>query len=340
MSEDIRTKGLKWKTPFTFALLESGDESVIRARIDGPIGFRIQESDGTFWGETAASFLNAVSEAKAEKPSAEWLEVDLNSPGGIFNDAVAIKTGLADLGLKIRFRTTGISASAAAYLAVCGDEHVIAEDASMMIHEASGGVYGSASQIAAYAESVANVNDVMIRRMSEKSGKEYDEIAALIDGRDYWMGGLDAVAMGFADATTDAAGIAACADAEELEALGAPADVLERAADAEAEPEEPAPAPESEVDEPAPLSDEAQAAIRTACALFDAQDRAEAFIHARASLEDVRKELFAARAAADEAARVDTRIQPAAPAEKAPQGVSLAEAGRAAIRHLNSRGTR
>ena len=229
MSNDIKTQGLKGNVPFTFALLESGDETVIRAKIDGPIGFRFEEEDGSMVGETAASFLNAVSEAKAANPAAKWLEVDLNTPGGIFNEAVAIKTGLEGTGLKVRFRTTSISASAGAYLAVIGDEHLIAEDASMMIHQASGGVWGSAAKIKAYADSVEQINGIMVKRLSEKSGKDAAEIAALIDGKDYWMTGLDAVAMGFADGLIEPQNVTACADVEELQALNAPEDVIARA---------------------------------------------------------------------------------------------------------------
>lgn len=229
MSDQIKTRGLKEKVPFTFAIMASGDTEMIRAKIEGPIGFRFEDDDGSMVGETSASFLNAVAEAKKKAPSAKLLEIDLNTPGGIFSEAVAIKTGLEGLGLKVRFRTTSISASAGAYLAVIGDEHLIAEDASMMIHQASGGIWGSAAEIKSYADSVEQVNAIMVKRLAQKSGKDEAEIAALIDGKDYWMTGLDAVAMGFADGLIEAQGITACADVDELRALNAPEALIERA---------------------------------------------------------------------------------------------------------------
>lgn len=326
MSDDIKTQGLKGQVPFTFALLDSNDGSVIRAKIDGPIGFRYEEEDGSMVGETAASFLNAVSEAKAENPGATWVEIDLNTPGGIFNEAVAIKTGLQGSGLKVRFRTTSISASAGAYLAVIGDEHLIAEDASMMIHQASGGVWGSSAKIKAYAESVDQINGIMVKRLSEKSGKDEAEITALIDGKDYWMTGLDAVAMGFADGLIDPQNITACADADELRALNAPEDVIAKAQSAEdqadgdqgdddvtdpaeagtSEPENPE--DEGKQDDPAgddsdnveELSEVDQEEIRAACALVRMEAKADEFIQARTSLDAVRAALFDLMAEADE----------------------------------------
>jgi ATP-dependent protease ClpP protease subunit len=338
MSDQIKTRGLKGEVPFTFALLASSDAEVIRAKIEGPIGFRFEDEDGSMVGETSASFLNAVSEAKKKSPSAKLIEIDLNTPGGIFSEAVAIKTGLEGLGVKVRFRTTSISASAGAYLAVIGDEHLIAEDASMMIHQASGGIWGSAAEIKSYAESVEQVNAIMVKRLSQKSGKDEAEIAALIDGKDYWMTGLDAVAMGFADGLIEAQGITACADVEELRALNAPEALIEKAqaATAETAPSDPEevsdadpvdPVETESADEAAPtgetdpeetqgdelngvadeeeiepaLDEEAQAAIRAACAVARMEAKAEGFISARASLDAVRAALFDAMAAEDEA---------------------------------------
>ncbi|WP_370311261.1 ATP-dependent Clp protease proteolytic subunit [Sagittula sp.] len=355
MADDIKTQGLKGT--FSFAFLDTSDDTVIRAKIEGPIGFRFEEEDGSWVGETAASFLNAVNERVAANANAEWLEVDLNSPGGLFNEAVAIKTGLTSLDVKVRYRTTSISASAAAYLAVTGDEHVIAEDASMMMHEASGGGFGTAKSLEARAEGVRQIDGIMVKRFARKSEKSEDEIRALIDGKDYWMTGLDAVAMGFADALIDPQNVTACADIEELQALNAPEDVIAKAqaaadetgetGETQTDPEvtiDPAPAevtdpetetnPETGADDDA-LSEEAQAEIVTACRLFGKEDQAAAFITAKASLDDVRDALFEARAQEDKKTEIDNRI----PTAGAPDESAVAahyRAGKSAIQALNA----
>lgn len=350
MADDIKTQGLKGT--FSFAFLDTSDDTVIRAKIEGPIGFRFEEEDGSWVGETAASFLNAVNERVAANANAEWLEVDLNSPGGLFNEAVAIKTGLASLDIKVRYRTTSISASAAAYLAVTGDEHVIAEDASMMMHEASGGGFGTAKSLEARAEGVRQIDGIMVKRFARKSEKSEDEIRALIDGKDYWMTGLDAVAMGFADALIEPQNVTACADVDELQALNAPEDVIAKAqaaadetGETQTDPEattDPAPAevtePESGAEtetEEETLSEEAQAEIITACRLFGKEDQAAAFITAKASLDDVRDALFEARAQEDRKTEIDNRI----PTAGAPDESAVAahyRAGKSAIQALNA----
>ncbi len=351
MSDDIKTQGLKGQVPFTFAFLDTSDDTVIRAKIEGPIGFRFKDEDGSWVGETSASFLNAVNERVAANPNAKWLEVDLNSPGGLFNEAVAIKTGLESLGIKVRYRTTSLSASAGAYLAVTGDEHFIAEDASMMVHEASGGGYGTAKKLESSLEGIRQIDGIMIKRFAQKSGKSEDDIRALIDGKDYWMTGLDAVAMRFADGLIDPQNVTACADIEELQALNAPEDVIAKAqaaadgtgetGETQTDPEvtiDPAPAevtdPETGADYDA-LSEEAQAAIVTACKLFGKEDQATAFITAKASLDDVRDALFEARAQEDKKTEIDNRI----PTAGAPDESAVAahyRAGKSAIQALNA----
>lgn len=346
MPDEIKTLGLKGKGTFAFAFLDSSSDTVIRAKIEGPIGFRYEEEDGSMVGETSSSFLNAVNERVAASPNAEWLEIDLNTPGGLFNEAVAIKTGLESLDISVRYRTTSISASAGSYLAVTGDEHLIAEDASMMMHEASGGGYGTAKSLTARAEGVRQVDEVMVKRFAEKSGKGEDEIRALIDGKDYWMKGLDAVAMGFADGLIEPQNVTACADVDELQALNAPEDVIARAqaaADAGVAPIEPevitdpapAPAPAPVPVEDDTLSAEAQAEIQTACKLFGKTDQAAAFIEAKTSLDDVRTALFEARAAEEKENEIDNRI----PTAGAPDESAVAahyRAGNSAIQALNA----
>ncbi len=345
MKDELKTQGISGT--FAFAFLESQDPTVVRVALDGPIGMRMEEADGTFYGATASSFLNEVQERLADVEGIETVEVDLNSPGGIFNDAVAIATGLQSLGLRVRFRTVSLSASAAAYLAVLGDEHLIAEDASMMIHQASGGVYGSAAKIRSYAESVEQTNATMVKRLSEKSGKDEDEIAALIDGKDYWMTGLDAVAMGFADGLIEPLGITACATPEDLAALNAPEELAAKvaeAAEAEAEAED---AEDAEADagettsvEDAPEEEEftaeQEAAVRAACEALEASDRAEEFISARASVADVRRAVYAARAKKADATGIDPTAPPAgSPAD--PDAASLHKSRQSVFAHLNSK---
>lgn len=83
------------------------------------------------------------------------------------------------------------------------------------------------------------------------------------------------------------------------------------------------------------LSDRDQADIRAACAVFNMSDKADGFIAARASFEDVRAVLFRLRAEADQAQDTNTRIASAAPSESrtaAPSIHSVKATALAAVR--------
>lgn len=93
------------------------------------------------------------------------------------------------------------------------------------------------------------------------------------------------------------------ASAEQEEA---PAEIT---AEAEAAPETIEPEAAAE---PAGLSIEAQSEIRTACKIFDASDRADEFISARATLDQVRAALWDARAEKSAQTEINPRVAPAA----------------------------
>lgn len=127
----------------------------------------------------------------------------------IFSEGGDVFTGMAIHNLLIRHPAKkvcvidGICASAATYPAMACQEIQIPENSFMMIHGASGGVWGKAEAIREYADSLEQTNRTLANLYAKRTGKSVEEINTLIDA-ETWMNGTEAVAMGFADTVIEA----------------------------------------------------------------------------------------------------------------------------------------
>ena len=109
----------------------------------------IYDEIGAF-GIPAKAFLD---ELKALGPVAE-LTVRINSPGGSVFDGVAIYNALKRHDAAITVWIDGIAASIASMIAMAGDEVVMPENAMLVLHDPSGLVAGTASDMRAMAEAL------------------------------------------------------------------------------------------------------------------------------------------------------------------------------------------
>jgi ATP-dependent Clp protease protease subunit len=125
--------------------------------------------------------------------------VNINSPGGDFFEGLAIYNVLREHKGKITVNILGIAASAAAVVAMAGDEVRIARAGFMMIHNTwvvAMGDRHDMREIADWLEPFdAAANDIFASR----SGLEPKEVGKMLD-REAWIGGAEAVDKGFADA--------------------------------------------------------------------------------------------------------------------------------------------
>ena len=128
----------------------------------------------------------------------EQIDLDINSPGGNFYQALGIATALASHSGPVVARVLGVAASAAAVLAVAGADRIeIASSASIMIHTAETMTYGNVSvherALAGLKVADSGIADVFRARMGDV------DVEALLEA-ETWYRGKEAVDVGLADA--------------------------------------------------------------------------------------------------------------------------------------------
>jgi ATP-dependent Clp protease protease subunit len=159
------------------------------------------------YGVSAKSFLADLGELDSNAP----LELRLNSPGGSVFDAVAIYNALKRHGGTVTVTIDGIAASAASYIAMAGDTVVMPENAFLMIHDPSGMVMGTASDMRSMAEALDKIAGSLVRGYAAKSGRPEEGIAALM-AAETWLDAADALELGLADKVIEPVRIAASFD--------------------------------------------------------------------------------------------------------------------------------
>ena len=150
-----------------------------------------------YWGVSATSFvaaLNTVADAKV-------LHLRINSPGGDVFEGRAIVEAIKRFGGKTIAHIDALAASAASSIAIAANEVEIAPGAFLMIHNASGMVWGDKTDMRATADLLEKVEGTIVADYVAKTGKTSEEIVALMDA-ETWFTGDEAVANGFADRTT------------------------------------------------------------------------------------------------------------------------------------------
>jgi ATP-dependent protease ClpP protease subunit len=153
----------------------------------------IYEEIGAF-GIPAKAFLD---ELKALGSVAE-LTVRINSPGGSVFDGVAIYNALKRHEAAITVWIDGIAASIASMIAMAGDEVVMPENAMLVLHDPSGLVAGTASDMRAMADALDRMKSGMVAAYRDKSGRDDAEMEALMQA-ETWLSAKEAVGLGLAD---------------------------------------------------------------------------------------------------------------------------------------------
>jgi ATP-dependent Clp protease, protease subunit len=147
----------------------------------------IYDEIGAF-GIPAKGFLD---ELKALGPVAE-LTVRINSPGGSVFDGVAIYNALKRHDATVTVWIDGIAASIASMIAMAGDEVVMPENAMLVLHDPSGLVAGTASDMRAMADALDRMESGMVAAYRDKSGRDDSEIEALMQA-ETWLSAQEAV---------------------------------------------------------------------------------------------------------------------------------------------------
>lgn len=126
----------------------------IRAADDASVATIDLYDEIGFWGTTAADFVRELRDLDVAE-----IQLHINSPGGEVFDAIAILNALRAHPARVIVTVDGLAASAASFIAMAGDQIIMARNSEMMIHDPRGLCIGNATDMqdmAARLDQVAN----------------------------------------------------------------------------------------------------------------------------------------------------------------------------------------
>lgn len=165
---------------------EAGEKA--KVYIYAPIG-------SSFWeqGVTANDFVKELDDLDVDE-----IELHVNSPGGSVYEGIAIRNALVQHKATVTTIVDGLAASAASYIALAGDEVIMAPNSELMIHDASGLCMGWASDMKKMADDLDRISDNIASMYADKAGGDAkDWRKAML--AETWYSADEAVSAGLAD---------------------------------------------------------------------------------------------------------------------------------------------
>lgn len=152
--------------------------------------------------KSASDFDKTIKDLKNK--GAKRLKLRINSPGGIVNEAVAMRGALTGAGFEsIDIRIEGMCASAATLIASIPDAHVVITPGSeYMIHNPWTWAWGNANDMEKTVEHLRQLEGTSRGFYAQKSGQADEQIKRWMDD-ETWFTAEDAVKYGFADELAD-----------------------------------------------------------------------------------------------------------------------------------------
>lgn len=175
--------------------------SIPTVELFGDIGYSNQPNPYYCDEGGAGTFQEFANALKAIGPVPN-LRVEICSNGGDVVVGKAIHDKLREHPANKVAVIYGICASAATYAALACDTIQIPANSFFMIHEATGGCYGTACDMEKYVAALRVIDGTIANLYAARTGKTVDEICALMEA-ETWMSGTQAVEMGFADECLD-----------------------------------------------------------------------------------------------------------------------------------------
>jgi ATP-dependent Clp protease, protease subunit len=136
---------------------------------------------------------------RAEDPKKD-INVYINSPGGYITSALAIFDTMRFMGYEINTYCLGQAASMAALLLAAGTKgkRFALPNSRIMIHQPSGGVTGTSSDIALQAKEILVLKQMCAKIMSDLTGNALDKVLEDSE-RDFFMNPEEAIKYGIID---------------------------------------------------------------------------------------------------------------------------------------------
>lgn len=157
------------------------------------------EEEAEWWGGVAPeSFVKAVYGVDKDAT----INLHINCPGGSVFAARAMEQALRMHKGRVVVYIDGLAASAATFIAMAGDEVVMAKGAMFMIHKAWTGMWGNSDDLRKEADLLDKIDGTLADTYAEKTGKEVAEISAWM-AAETWFTAQEALDAGFADAIAE-----------------------------------------------------------------------------------------------------------------------------------------
>jgi ATP-dependent Clp protease protease subunit len=136
---------------------------------------------------------------RADDPKKD-VSIYINSPGGVISAGLAIYDTMKFVGYSINTYCLGMAASMAALLLSAGTKgkRFALPNSRVMIHQPSGGVMGSSSDIALQAKECLVLKQMCAQIMAEATGKSIEEILEDSE-RDFYMSAQASLDYGIID---------------------------------------------------------------------------------------------------------------------------------------------
>jgi len=155
---------------------------------------------GTAIDDYVASLVIAQMLFLANEKKNQDIKLYINSPGGFVHSGLAIVDTMDFVPCDIETCCIGMAASMAAVLLACGTKgkRYILPNARIMLHQPSGGMEGTASDIRIHAEEIIKMKNSINRILAKRTGQPVERVERDTD-RDFFMSSKEALKYGLVD---------------------------------------------------------------------------------------------------------------------------------------------
>lgn len=152
------------------------------------------EDEAEWWGGVAPeSFVKAVYGVDQDAK----IHLRINSPGGSVFAARAMEQALRDHKGGVIVHIDGLAASAATFIAMAGEEVIMAKGAMFMIHKAWTGMWGNSNDLRKEADLLDKIDGTLAETYASKTGKDLNQVSAWM-ADETWFTAAEALEHGFA----------------------------------------------------------------------------------------------------------------------------------------------
>jgi ATP-dependent Clp protease protease subunit len=136
---------------------------------------------------------------EADNPKKE-IFLYINSPGGVVTAGLAIYDTMQYIKSPVATFCMGMAASMGSFLLMAGapGQRIALPNASIILHQPSGGFSGQASDVQRHAEDIVKTKRRLNELYAKHCGRTYEEVERTLD-RDYFMTAEEAKAWGIVD---------------------------------------------------------------------------------------------------------------------------------------------